>query len=139
MFFDQCSVRWHSKAREIELAMSRFQVMEWILTQPQFKDTLIIVLSALLELKDVQRVYQLGARSFLMKPCRVEDVKNLVKWFSMYWETDENQPSVSYRTKTDSLCKRCRVRRVVHHPFRSQTEQLTARPQSVERSMMRNR
>lgn len=67
--------------------MDGFQVMEWLNTKPELKDVLRIVLSGYDELHHVNRAYQLGARTFLVKPCRVPDIQNLMHAFSGHWET----------------------------------------------------
>jgi CheY-like chemotaxis protein len=77
----------------LDLKMPRvhgFEVLEWIRAQPQFEKLLIIVLSGYDEIGQVRKAYDLGARSFLVKPCHIEDVRNLAKAFSGYWERIEN-------------------------------------------------
>ena len=69
--------------------VSGFQVMEWIGKHPKkFKKILVVVLSGHQELENVRLAYQLGARSFLTKPCQVEDVKNLIRAYSTYWDLE---------------------------------------------------
>jgi len=65
-----------------------FDVLEWLRIAMPAKDILIIILSGYGELKDIQRGYELGARSFLVKPCRSEDIRNLVRAYSTYWNVD---------------------------------------------------
>jgi CheY-like chemotaxis protein len=45
-----------------------FDVLEWVRTQPQFVDLEIVVLSSSDEIRDINRAYELGANSFLVKP-----------------------------------------------------------------------
>jgi CheY-like chemotaxis protein len=63
-----------------------FEVLEWCKTQPQLKDTLLIILTGQQEVGAMNQAYSLGAHSFLMKPANIEDIKNLTKSFSGYWE-----------------------------------------------------
>jgi len=75
----------------LDLKMPRldgFQVMAWIKTQKQFRDLLIVVLSGMDELANIREAYYLGARSFLIKPCRVADVRNVLRSYSIYWAPD---------------------------------------------------
>lgn len=75
----------------LDLKMPRtggFQVLEWLRLALPLRDILIVILSGYGELQDVRRGYELGARSFLQKPCRLDDIKNLVQAYSIYWETD---------------------------------------------------
>jgi len=72
----------------LDLKMRRksgFDVMEWI-RDTSFRDILIVALSGHGELESVRRAYQLGARSFLLKPCEVADVLNLMAAYSTYWD-----------------------------------------------------
>jgi CheY-like chemotaxis protein len=78
----------------LDLIMPRldgFQVMEWLKTQSQFADMLIVVLTGHGHLSNMREAYMLGARSFLTKPCRVEDVQNLLDGFSSYWDVDAGE------------------------------------------------
>ncbi|MDB6022174.1 MAG: putative response regulator, CheY [Pedosphaera sp.] len=62
------------------------EVLEWCRAQPHLQDMLIVILSGLHEVGLVQRAYSMGANSFLIKPCNLEDVANLTKTFPGYWE-----------------------------------------------------
>jgi CheY-like chemotaxis protein len=61
-----------------------FEVLQWM-HQADQKDILKIVLSGHQDLKEVNRAYMLGARSFLLKPCHVLDVQNLMQAHPAYW------------------------------------------------------
>src|SRR6185437_9376994 len=65
-----------------------FEVLEWFKLAMPTKDILIVILSGYSELGDIKRGYRLGARSFLPKPCRLEDIQNLVKAYSTYCQVD---------------------------------------------------
>jgi len=74
----------------LDLKMPRiggFAVLEWLREKKELENLLVIVLTGHGELENLKRAYELGARSFLVKPCSVEDVGNLVRAYSMYWET----------------------------------------------------
>jgi len=66
-------------------AADGFQVLQWIKGQPQLTQMLVIVLSGLTELEDVKRAYNLGARTFLIKPCRLADLAEIMKTYEGYW------------------------------------------------------
>lgn len=75
----------------LDLKMARvggFSVLEWLKPQKQFKDILTVVLSGNNDLEFVRRAYGLGARTFLVKPCHPQDVHNLMRAYSTFWETD---------------------------------------------------
>jgi CheY-like chemotaxis protein len=65
-----------------------FEVLEWWKNQPQLSEILIVVLSGYYDLESIRYAYSLGARSFLIKPCKVEDILNLKEAFAGSW----NQP-----------------------------------------------
>jgi len=62
-----------------------FEVLEWWKNQPQLSEILIVVLSGYYDLESIRYAYSLGARSFLIKPCKVEDIINLRQAFSGAW------------------------------------------------------
>ena len=57
------------------------EVLEWIQTQtePQYRHLTIHVLTASSRKVDVERAFQLGAKSYLIKPSQVEALIELVK------------------------------------------------------------
>lgn len=77
----------------LDLKMPRiggFAVMEWLNDQKEVHgNMLVVVLTGHGDLENVKRAYSRGARSFLVKPCQIEDVRNLVRGYSAYWETEK--------------------------------------------------
>jgi CheY-like chemotaxis protein len=55
-----------------------FEVLEWIRTQPRLADVMVVMLTGSGEARDRQRALALGARSYLVKPATVDDMKRLV-------------------------------------------------------------
>jgi CheY-like chemotaxis protein len=64
---------------------SGFDVLEWVMAQPNLKGILILAITGHHEMGHVSRAYALGAHSFLTKPIKEEDVANLTKAFKGYW------------------------------------------------------
>lgn len=62
-----------------------FGVLEWLNGTGLAKGVLSIILSGFGELESIRRGYQLGARSFLTKPCRMDDLENLIRTYASYW------------------------------------------------------
>ena len=54
-----------------------FQVLEWLRSQPGLKRLTVIVLTASLREEDVDRAFDLGANSFLVKPSSIEALTSL--------------------------------------------------------------
>ncbi|HEX4646496.1 MAG TPA: response regulator [Verrucomicrobiae bacterium] len=85
--------------------MDGFQVLEWLGAHPEFRDLLVIVLTARCELKDINQAYALGAHSYLVKPCLPAELDNVVQAHPRHWafsrppksaKTDQRRkPSVS--------------------------------------------
>ena len=61
----------------LDLNMPRrngFEVLEWLRAQPGLKRLTVIILTASLREEDVDRSFDLGANSFLVKPSSIEDL-----------------------------------------------------------------
>lgn len=64
-----------------------FAVLEWLRQNPATRTKLlVIVLSNIADAAEIRRAYDLGANSFLSKPFTLEDSKNLIRYFSGYWQ-----------------------------------------------------
>lgn len=61
-----------------------FEVLEWWRDQPHLQNILMVVLSGYHDMVSVNRAYSLGARTFLIKPFKVEDILNLKQAFATY-------------------------------------------------------
>ena len=72
----------------IDLKMPRvngFDLIQWLRSEEAFKQLPIVVLTVSEELRDVNRAYQLGANSFLVKPPGVTDLREMLKLVDSYW------------------------------------------------------
>jgi len=56
--------------------LSGMEVLEWIRAQPSLADLRVIVLTSHDGLREVNRAYALGAKSFLLKPLEIEDARS---------------------------------------------------------------
>jgi CheY-like chemotaxis protein len=70
-----------------------FEVLQWIRAQPACKRLLVVVLTSSNLQADVDRAYELGANSYLVKPVGFEEMLNLVQRFEMYWTEINRTPS----------------------------------------------
>lgn len=57
--------------------MDGFEVLKWIRAHPHFKDLRVVVLTGSSHIRDVNKAYQLGANSFLVKPLDFENIASL--------------------------------------------------------------
>jgi CheY-like chemotaxis protein len=62
-----------------------FEVLEWVREQPGLRRLRIVVLTTQAEINEVNRAYELGANSFLVKPTNMEDFFNLTEALKRYW------------------------------------------------------
>ena len=70
-----------------------FELLEWFKARTEFKELLVIAISGLDDLQSIRRAYGLGANSFLVKPCRSDDLQNIIHWFPSYWSLSTQPPS----------------------------------------------
>jgi CheY-like chemotaxis protein len=72
----------------LDLKMPRkngFETLEWLRQQPILKRTVVIVLTSSSERADINRAYDLGANSYLVKPGDFQDLVDLVTTLAAYW------------------------------------------------------
>ncbi|HVV01151.1 MAG TPA: response regulator [Verrucomicrobiae bacterium] len=65
--------------------MSGFDVLAWIREQPGLRTIRVVVLTASDHMRDVNRAYELGANSFLVKPVEFERFLDLANAINGYW------------------------------------------------------
>ena len=56
-----------------------FDVLGWVRTQPAFKRLSVIVLTASTRPEDVERAFDLGASSYLVKPINIEALATMIR------------------------------------------------------------
>jgi CheY-like chemotaxis protein len=79
----------------LDLKMPRvngFEVLEWVRRQPGLKRLLVIVLTSSDEPRDINRAYDLGANSYLVKPCGIEHLMGIAQHLYYYWMNLNRQP-----------------------------------------------
>lgn len=62
-----------------------FDVLSWIRAQPHLRSIIVVVLSGSDETRDHQKAYALGARTYLVKPPQVKDIKMFIESMASYW------------------------------------------------------
>jgi CheY-like chemotaxis protein len=62
-----------------------FEVLQWLRSRPEFKDLLVVILTGARETRYVEHAYQLGANSFIIKPCNPSHIYTLMLYFRKYW------------------------------------------------------
>jgi CheY-like chemotaxis protein len=70
---------------------SGLEVLAWLREQSALRCVPIIILTSSREPLDVQRAYELGANSYLVKPVSFDQLKDLVQILHRYWiESNES-------------------------------------------------
>jgi CheY-like chemotaxis protein len=70
-----------------------FAVLRWARTEPDLKRLLIVVLTSSNLQSDVDRAYELGANSYLVKPVEFDEIVNMVQRFQAYWAEMNRTPT----------------------------------------------
>lgn len=75
--------------------VSGLEVLAWIRNQPQLKRLPVILLTSSSQTTDINRAYDLGANSFLVKPPDLDSLTQLVKTVAHYWVQTNVRPVAS--------------------------------------------
>lgn len=70
-----------------------FEVLRRARAEPDLKRLLIVVLTSSNLQTDVDRAYELGANSYLVKPVEFEEMVHMVQRFQAYWAEINRTPS----------------------------------------------
>ena len=73
---------------------SGFEVLKWLRQQPGLKRLPVIILTASEKTKDINRAYDLGANSYLVKPVSFDDLLSIVKTLGLWWLLLNEKPEV---------------------------------------------
>jgi CheY-like chemotaxis protein len=73
---------------------SGFEVLEWLRGQPGLRRLPVVVLTSSGQSPDVNRAFDLGANSYLVKPVRLDDLVNLIKTLDLYWLLLNEKPDL---------------------------------------------
>ena len=90
----------------LDLKMPRkdgFEVLRWIRQQPTLKALRVVVLTSSEDIRDVNRAYESGANSFLVKPMDFENSVEIAKFLKDYWLRTDKAPSLSRPPALNSL------------------------------------
>jgi CheY-like chemotaxis protein len=73
---------------------SGLELLEWVRQQPGLKRLPIIVLTSSNQSPDINRAYELGANSYLVKPAGFDSLLELVKNLDVYWLILNEKPEL---------------------------------------------
>ncbi len=81
----------------LDLKMPRksgFDVLNWVRQQAGLRRLVIVILTSSNQSSDVNRAYDLGANSYLVKPAGFDNLLNLVESLDRYWLDLSEKPEV---------------------------------------------
>src|SRR5262249_7523580 len=81
----------------LDLKMPRmhgFEVLTWIRKHPLLKGMVVIVLTASNQASEINRAYELGANSYLVKPVELSSLVEMVRGIGHYWMVLSERPVV---------------------------------------------
>jgi CheY-like chemotaxis protein len=76
-----------------------FEVLQWVRSQPDLKRLLVVVLTSSNLQADVDRAYESGANSYLVKPVEFNEMVNMIQRFEAYWAELNRFPTPSAALK----------------------------------------
>jgi CheY-like chemotaxis protein len=72
---------------------SGFEVLEWLRAQPGLRRIPVVVLTSSRESIDINRAYELGANSYMVKPVSNDALLGLARTLNMYWFVFAERPT----------------------------------------------
>ena len=75
-----------------------FEVLQWVRAENDLKRLLVVVLTSSNLQADVDRAYELGANSYLVKPVEFDQMVNMIQRFEAYWTEINRLPTTSNAT-----------------------------------------
>src|SRR5437763_1594367 len=82
----------------LDLKMPRlngFDVLSWLRQKPGLKRLLVTILTSSDQPQDINRAYDLGANSYLLKPQSSNELAELVQRVQKYWLEANQRPAIA--------------------------------------------
>jgi CheY-like chemotaxis protein len=73
---------------------SGHEVLEWLRRQPMLKRLTVVVLTSSQQSSDINKAYDLGANSYLVKPVTFDALVEMVKSLNFYWVILNEDPII---------------------------------------------
>ena len=74
---------------------SGMEVLAWLKMQPGLSQLPVVVFTSSREDTDIQRAYELGANSYLVKPVSFDDLLEMVQTLGLYWLQFNERPDIT--------------------------------------------
>ena len=76
---------------------SGLDVLAWRREQPELRRIPVVILTSSKQSRDLERAYDLGANSYLVKPVAFDDLLRMIDALKLYWIVFNEPPSGSGR------------------------------------------
>ena len=73
---------------------SGLEVLEWLRAQDDLRRLPVVMLTSSRQSQDVNRAYDLGANSYLVKPVEFDDLQEMLGTLNTYWITYNEKPNI---------------------------------------------
>jgi len=73
---------------------SGYEVLDWVRRQPLLKRIPVVILTSSRNNEDINRCYDLGANSYLVKPVQFEALLDMMKTLHLYWIFMNEKPDL---------------------------------------------
>lgn len=74
---------------------SGLEVLEWLRAQDNLRRLPVVMLTSSRQSRDVNRAYDLGANSYLVKPVEFDDLQQMLGTINTYWIDYNEKPQVT--------------------------------------------
>ena len=70
------------------------EVLTWIRQQPQLKRLPVVVLTSSREYADINRIYDIGANAYIVKPPDFDQLVNILQTLNLHWIIYNEKPQL---------------------------------------------
>lgn len=70
------------------------EVLAWIRQQPRLRRLPVVVLTSSREYADINRIYDLGANAYIVKPPDLDQLVAILKTLNLHWITYNEKPQI---------------------------------------------
>jgi CheY-like chemotaxis protein len=71
-------------------------VLRWIRQRPDLKRIPVVVLTSSREYADVNRIYDLGANAYMVKPASFDQLVDIIKTLNLHWIIYNEKPEIGF-------------------------------------------
>jgi CheY-like chemotaxis protein len=111
--------------------LNGFEVLQWLRLQPGLRRLLVIVFTSSELPEDVNRAFELGANSYLVKPVDLKKLEETVRYLDTYWVKLNLCPDCGGHGRSITSGTRVLLRDPVTGRYFLGSQQWTSNPESA--------